>query len=171
LTGRKLYIFGLKELPLTREVPFTIDSLAFQAGAVISWGGDQPPTFSLNWTLTAGFDHTALKDRESVMGQARLAQAMAASSGTVQGGSGKQLMAPVRVRLVIPGHINCTGVIRRVTTTEGGPWDLMSAAVLPTTCDFNLEFIPINGYDPAMMVKTNVTTWMAGAINDRFYQS
>ncbi len=166
LGGKRLYIMGLSEIQLRRNSAFQISPLQFKSGSILSWGGDIPPRFPLSWTLTAGFDHVAVQDRQALLEQIKLAQALGASSGVT---TTNLLKGPPKVRLVIPGHINCLGVLNDVTTTEKGPWDTKSSQ-LPTTCDFSIEFLPVKAYDPEMIVKPDINTWMAADIAGRFYQ-
>ena len=166
VAGKRLYIMGLSEIPLSREVTIQVDPLGVKSGAVVSWGGDMPPRFSLSWSLTAGFDHVAVKDRDALLTQIKLAHALGASAGIT---AKKLLRGPPRVRLVIPGHINCIGVLTRVATTEKGPWDTKSSQ-LPTKCDFAIEFTPFPGYDPEKIIKVEKDTWTASEIVSRFYQ-
>ena len=182
LSDKKLYIFGLKDLQLVRDIAFTVSPLGLQSGAIIAWGGDQPPTFNLVWTSTAGFEHVALRTRDTLLDQVKLAQAMGASADIL---ADKTLKGPTKIRLVIPGHINCIGALKRISTTEQGPWATTGPASgaatvdsnrLPTSCEFQLEFLPMSQYSETLITDTTgssngkVETWLAATVYSKFYQ-
>ena len=182
---------------MTREVPLNISPLQYVTGSVINWQGDQPPTFSLAWTLTAGFDHPALKNREALLEQIKIAQGFAASAGANGGtdASGQQVLkGPAKLRLIIPGHINCVGLLRSIRTSEQGPWGTKDpnpastkggiwgaienatnpnpdGMILPTSCEFTAEFVPFPSYDETLISKVSVKTWLAKDVYDKFYQN
>lgn len=166
MSGKKLYIIGIKDLTVMRDVLLTLKPLPFSKGSVLSWEGDSPPVFPLQWSLTAGFDHPAVRDRLALMAQIKLAHAMAASAGAAANGA---LKGPPKVRLCVPGHINCVGVMKRVQTSENGPWQF-AGANLPTTCSFSVEFWPVDAYDPSLITVDNTETWLSPQVLGKFYQ-
>jgi len=167
VSGKKLWIMGLSELDLAREIAIDIGAMRYVAGAMLSWGGDVPPKFALSWKLVAGFDHDGVRDRADLFSQIKLAHAFGAASGSSPNGL---LKCPAKVRLVIPGHISCVGFLEAIRTAEAGPWDVMSGANLPTECTFSITMVPFQSYDPENIVNMNKKTWLSSDVLGKFYQ-
>ena len=166
-TGKSVPIYGVETLDLARSQDWNVTGILGQSYTV-SWKGTNAVEHELNFELLAGF--ADVPDRKALLYFIGVFHAMCAHRDHPDG---ENIRTPPRVRLVLSGYINCTGVMKNVRVAARGPWEInasgpaasdkgaqsgIKSGLMPTSATFTGTFVLIPGMDDKGIVEVTSNT-------------